>query len=518
MFRVRRSAQTGPGAAARPLVAIIVLAACGLLVSLVQTMVVPLLPLFPQLLSVSPSTASWLITATLVAGAVSAPVLGRLGDMYGKRRMLLVALGLVGTGSLLGAVAPGIELLLVGRVLQGASFGVIALGMSLIRDVLPEERVGSGVALMSSSLGFGGAIGLPITGVVAQFADWRWLFAGAAVVAVGQILLVLRLVPESRLRTGGRFDAVGAVGIGGALLCLLLAVSKGNDWGWASAPVLGLLGAAVLFALAVGRYELRVGSPLVDLRVSARPAVLLTNLASVLVGFAMFAGFVLATQILQAPTSTGYGFGLSLVTAGLMLLPMGGAMVVFSTVSAQISRLRGPRTTLVLGTLLLGAGNLAFALMPGTVWLLVLVTTGTAIGAALAYSAIPLLIMRAVPEAETAAANSLNTLARQLGTSSCTAVVAAVTTAFVVDGGAFPASTAYSVSFAAAGAAALVATLLVAVTPAPDNAPDNAEPGSPEEHGTTQDGPAGDGARPHDAPRGTVARRAGTDGEARPAA
>ena len=258
-----------------------------------------------------------------------------------------------------------------------------------------------------------------------------------------------------------------SLGIGGALVCLLLAISKGDDWGWTSALVVGLLGGALVLALLVGRYELRVASPLVDLRVSARPTVLLTNLASVLIGFAMFAGFVLATQILQAPVGTGYGFGLSLVVAGLALLPMGGAMVVFSTVSARLSRARGPRTTLVLGTLLLGLGNVAFATVPGSVWLLVLVSTVTAIGAALAYSAVPLTIMRAVPDSETAAANSLNTLARQLGTSSCTAVVAAVTAAFVLDGGAAPAGTAYTISFAAAGAAALLATVLVALTPSP---------------------------------------------------
>ncbi|MFP5070108.1 MFS transporter [Pseudonocardia nantongensis] len=463
----------------RPIVAITVLASCGLLVSLIQTMVIPLLPRFPQLLSVSPSTASWLITANLVAGAVSAPVLGRLGDMYGKRRMLLVALGLVGAGSLIGALAPGIGLMLLGRVLQGAAFGVIALGMSLMRDVLPSDRVGSGVGLMSSSLGFGGAIGLPVTGVVAEFAHWRWLFAGAAVIAVLQILVVRRLVPESRLRAGGRFDAVGAVGIGGALVCLLLAVSKGNDWGWVSPPVLGLLAGAVLLALLVGRYELRVRSPLVDLRVSARPAVLLTNLASVLIGFAMFAGFVLATQILQAPVATGYGFGLSLISSGLALLPMGGAMVVFSSASARLSRTHGPRTTLVLGSALLGVGNLAYSTMPGSVWLVMVVATVTAIGAALAYSAIPLLIMRAVPESETAAANSLNTLARQLGTSSCTAVVAAVTTALVLDAGGLtvPASGAYTIAFAAAGAAALVAAVVVLLTPAPEPAlPASAQP------------------------------------------
>ncbi|MET0188629.1 MAG: MFS transporter [Pseudonocardia sediminis] len=454
----------------RPLVAITVLASCGLLVSLVQTMVVPLLPQFPQLMSVSPSTASWLITANLIAGAVSAPMLGRLGDMYGKRRMLLVALGMVGVGSLLGAIAPNIAVLLAGRVLQGAAFGVIALGMSLMRDVLPPDRVGSGVGLMSSSLGFGGAIGLPITGVVAQFASWRWLFAGAAVFAVVQILLVRKLVPESSLRGGGRFDMVGAVGISIALVCLLLGISKGNEWGWTSPLVLGLFVAALVVGLAWGRYELRGRNPLIDLRVAARPAVLWTNVATVMIGFAMFTGFVLATQILQAPEATGYGFGLSLIVAGLVLLPMGGSMVVFSQVSATLSRLRGPRTTLVVGTLLLGTGNLAFATLPANLGLLIAASTTTAVGAALSYSALPLLIMRAVPESETAAANSLNTLMRQLGTSSCTAVATAVTTASVMtlDGGAvLPSSFAYTTAFVAAGCAGLVAMVIVFLTPAP---------------------------------------------------
>ncbi|MEQ3554176.1 MFS transporter [Pseudonocardia nematodicida] len=451
---------------ARPLVAITVLASCGVLVSLLQTMVVPLLPQFPALLSVSPATASWLITANLIAGAVSAPVFGRLGDMYGKRRMLLVALGMIAAGSLLGALTTDIVFLLVARVLQGAAFGVIALGMSLMRDVLPPERIGSGVGLMSSSLGFGGAIGLPLTGVVAQFADWRWLFAGTAAMAVLQLLLVGRLVPESGSRPGGRFDVVGALGIGGALVCVLLGVSKGNEWGWTSPLVLGLAIAAVPLIGVTGWHQLRTSAPLIDLRVSARPTVLLPNLASVLLGFAMFAGFLLTPQILQAPVDTGYGFGFSLVATGIALLPMGGMMVVFSTASAALSRARGPRTTVLLGTLLLGSGNFAFALIPGTVWLLVAASTVTAIGAALAFSAIPLLIMRAVPPTGTAAANSLNTLARQLGTSSCAAVVAAVATAFLHDGGPLPSATAYTIAFAAAGTAGLLATVLVVLTPA----------------------------------------------------
>ena len=446
-----------------------VLASCGLAVSLTQTIVVPLLPQFPQLLDASPTTVTWLVTATLVAGAVCAPVLGRLGDMYGKKRMLLVALGMVTAGSALGAVAPGVELLLAGRVLQGASLGVIALGISVLRDVLPAERTGSGVALMSSSLGVGGAIGLPLTGAVAQVASWRWLFAGAAVIGLAQFLLVHRLVPESPSRAPGRFDVAGALGLGAALVCLLLAISKGSEWGWGSAAVLGLLtAAAVLFAL-WGRFELRTPAPLVDLRVTARPAVLWTNVASVLIGFSMFAGFLVTTQILQAPVATGYGFGLPLVLAGLAMLPIGGSMAVFSPISARLSARFGARTALLAGTVVLAAGNLAVATLPGALVLVMAASALTAIGAALAYSALPLLIMAAVPPTDTAAANSLNTLMRMLGTSSCSAVVAAVASGLTapVGGVALPTATAYTVVFLAAAGAAAVAAVIAARTPHP---------------------------------------------------
>jgi MFS family permease len=451
----------------RPTAVIGVLASCGLAVSLMQTLVVPLLPVFPRLLSASPATVAWLVTATLVAAAVCAPVLGRLGDMYGKRRMLLVGLGIVTFGSALGAAAPNVGVLIAARALQGVAMGVIALGISVMRDVLPPERVGSGIALMSSSLGIGGAIGLPLTGVVAQHASWRWLFAGAAVLGAVQFLLVLLTVRESPLRTGGRFDLPGAVGLSAALVCLLLAISKGNEWGWGSALVLGLLvAAAILFALWTW-WELRASRPLVDLRVSARPAVLWTNVASIVVGFGMFAGFLVTTQILQAPQATGYGFGLSLIAAGVALLPIGGAMTIFSPVSARVSRRRGARTTLVLGAVVLALGNVLMATLPGSLPLILAASTTTAIGAALAYSAIPLLIMDAVPPGETAAANSLNTLMRMLGTSSCSAVVAAVTTSLTmaVDGQLLPSATAYTVVFLAAAVAAVGGAVIAAVTP-----------------------------------------------------
>lgn len=452
-----------------PVLVIAVLASCGLTVSLNQTIVVPLLPRFPRLLDASPTTVSWLVTATLVAGAVCAPVLGRLGDMYGKRRMLLVALGMITVGSVLCAVAPGVEMMITGRTLQGAALGIIPLGISVLRDVLPPAQMGTGVALMSSSLGFGGAIGLPITGMVAEHAHWRWLFIGSAIVVTVQFTLVTLLVRESPLRSGGRFDLPGALGLASALVCLLLAITKGNEWGWASPLVLGLLASAVVLFTAWGWFELRRSDPLVDLRVNARPAALLTNIASVLVGFGMFAAFLVTTQILQAPTATGYGFGLSLMAAGLALLPNGAMMTIFSPVSARLSKRWGARSTLVLGTVVLAAGNVAIATLPDRIPLIVIACTVLAIGTALAYSAIPLLVMAAVPPSQTAAANSLNALMRMLGTSSCSAVAAAISSAMTISvaGRVVPSGAAYSTVFLAAAAAAVLAGVIAMFTPRP---------------------------------------------------
>ncbi|SHL49798.1 Major Facilitator Superfamily protein [Pseudonocardia thermophila] len=445
-----------------------VLAACGLTVSLMQTLVVPLLPRFPVLLDTTPATVTWLVTATLIAGAVCTPLLGRLGDMYGKRRLLLVALGLVALGSAVGTAAPDVGTLIAGRVLQGAAMGAIPLGISIMRDVLPPGRVGAGIGLMSSSLGIGGALALPLGGLVAQEASWRWLFAATGVLALGLLGAVAGLVPESALRTGGRFDLLGAAGLAAALTCLLLAISKGSEWGWTAPAVLGLLAAAAVLSAAWGAWEWRTPRPLVDLRISARPAVLWTNVASALVGFAMFAGFLLATQQLQAPPATGYGFGLSLVATGLVLLPTGVAMMVFSPLSARISRARGPRTTVVLGTAVLGVGNAALACMLPSAGLVAFAMVLTAVGTALAYAAVPLMIMNVVPATETASANGLNALMRSLGTSSCSAFVAAVTSALVTrtEGLVLPSATAIVVVYSAGAAAALAAALIVWCTDA----------------------------------------------------
>ncbi|WP_248965269.1 MFS transporter, partial [Sphaerisporangium perillae] len=331
----------------------------------------------------------------------------------------------------------GLVPVVAGRVLQGCGIGVIPLGISIMRDELPPERLGSAMALMSATLGVGGAIGLPLAAFIAQHADWHALFWMAAVVGLLDLLLVAAVVPESPLRTVARFDFPGAAGLTAGLVCLLLAITKGGDWGWGSGLTLGLFAAAVVILLLWGVMELRIRDPLVDLRTTARRPVLLTNLASVVAGFAMFAMSLVLPTLLQSPRSTGYGLGLSLFEAGLCLAPGGLVMMLLSPLSARITRRWGPKVALMLGTLVIAVGYAATLGLMRSAWQVVLGSSVIAAGIGLAYAAMPALIMTSVPLSETAAANGLNALMRSIGTSASSAVISVVLAQMTLSSGPF---------------------------------------------------------------------------------
>ncbi|MDX8056656.1 MFS transporter [Lentzea sp. BCCO 10_0798] len=410
----------------RPNVVVAVLALGGITVSLMQTLVIPLLPRFPALLNSSPGDTTWVITSTLLASAVATPVVGRLGDMYGKRRMLLVSLLMLIAGSVIAALSHSLVPLVIGRVVQGLAVGVIPLGISIMRDELPLERLAGATALMSASLGVGGALGLPAAAFLVEQSDWHMLFWTSAAAGVLVLVAVLVVVPESPVRGGGRFDVLGALGLSVALVCLLLGVSKASTWSGATTTAL-FVAAAVVLGL-WGWWELRSPQPLVDLRTTARRQVLLTNIASAVFAFAMFAQSLVLPQILQLPVSTGHGLGQSLLVTGLVLVPSGLVMMATAPVSAKISNARGPRVTLILGALVVALGYGAGVLMLTAVWQLVVISAVIGAGIGLGYGAMPALIMGAVPTSETAAANSLNTLMRAIGTSVSSAVAGVVLT------------------------------------------------------------------------------------------
>ncbi|MFJ4540934.1 MFS transporter [Streptomyces tibetensis] len=462
-----RPVDTGEPAAPRANTVVAVLAFGGIVVSLMQTLVIPIVPELPRLLDAPASDTAWAVTATLLAAAVATPMTGRLGDMYGKRRMLLISLVMLVAGSVTAALSDSLTPMIVGRALQGLASGVIPLGISIMRDELPAERLGSATALMSASLGVGGALGLPTAALIADNFDWHALFWASAGLGVVALALVPALVPESKVRTGGRFDLVGGMGMAAGLVSLLLAISKGGDWGWDSGTTLGLFAAAVVVLLVWGWWELRVEEPLVDLRTTARRQVLVTNLASIAVGFAMFAMSLVIPQLLQLPEATGYGLGKSLLVAGLTMAPSGLVMMATAPVSAALSRARGPKITLMVGALIVAAGYGLNIVLMSELWHFVLVTCVIGAGIGFTYGSMPALIMGAVPASETGAANSLNTLMRSIGTSTASAVAGVILAQMTTDFGGtpLPSQDGFKVVLAVGAGAALLAFAVASFIP-----------------------------------------------------
>ncbi|MEV5608976.1 MFS transporter [Streptomyces sp. NPDC052225] len=455
--------------------AVPVLAFGGILMAVMQTVVVPLLPDLPRLTGASPAAVSWMVTATLLAGAVLTPVLGRAGDMYGKRRVLLGALGLMTAGSVLCALTSDIRILIAARALQGAAAAVVPLSISILRDELPPHRTGSAVALMSSTVGIGAALGLPLAALIVQYANWHVMFWATSGLGALGLALAWWAVRESPVRSPGRFDVLGTLGLGAGLVCLLLGVSQGGQWGWSSGPVVGLFVAAVVILGLWAWQQLRTAAPLVDLRLAVGRRVGLPHVAALLTGFAFYANSLVTAQLVQAPVATGYGLGLSIVATGLCMLPSGVIMLLFSPVSARISTARGPRITLAVGGVVLALGYAVRIADSTDLWVILVGAAVVSTGTTLAYSALPTLILRAVPAGATASANGVNVLMRTIGQAVSSAAVAAVLVHHTtrVGGGEVPTLHGYQLAFTMAGTVALLATAVALAVPG-DSAEDRA--------------------------------------------
>jgi MFS family permease len=454
--------------ARHPGLVIAVLAFGSLCAALMQSLVIPIQGELPTLLGTSAANASWVVTATLLGSAVAMPVTGRLADIHGRKPVLVVSAAILLVGSLICAVSGSLVPVLVGRVLQGVAMGFIPVAIAMAREVAPVRLVNTAVAGISATLGVGGALGLPLAAWVAQNHDWHALFWLSTGLAALILVAVTVLVPRVRTDDPSRLDVVGALGLAVGLVAVLVAVSKGHDWGWTSGGTLGLLVGGVVVLLAWGVFELRHPDPLVDLRTTARRPVLMTNLAALLIGFGMMAQSIVVPQLLQLPAATGFGLGQTILQTGLWMAPAGLMMMLLTPVSSRMLGTLGGRTTLAIGATVLGGGYLLAVCLTGAPWQLTVATCVASAGVGIGYAAMPTLIMQAVPATEAASGVGVNALMRSMGTTVAGAVMAVVLTSGTVDlGGGLvvPGEAAFRTCFVIGAAAALAGALVVLLIP-----------------------------------------------------
>ncbi|WP_169946541.1 MFS transporter [Microbispora sp. H11081] len=397
--------------------------------SLLQSLASPVLSTIQHDLHTSQTTVTWVLTAWLLSASVATPLLGRIADMIGKDRTLLVSLAAIVLGCVVAALAPNVGVLIAGRVIQGLGGAVFPVSFGIVRDEFPAARVPSMVGILSAVIAAGGGVGIVLAGPIVDALGWRWLFWTPAIVVVATAFLAYRTVPRSPVRTPGRVNWPAAALLSGWLVALLVPLTEASAWGWGSpAVVVPLAIAAVLFAAWIA-VELRSRDPLIDMRMMRLPAVWTTNLVALLFGAGMFASYAFLPQFMQMPVAvTGYGFGSSVTEAGLLMLPMLVTMAVAGAVSGPISRVAGVKTQLVWGCVLGALSIAGVALWHDRPWQLAVATAVFGLGLGLAYAAMTNLIVQSVPARQTAVAGGMNTNIRTIGGSIGTAVISSVVT------------------------------------------------------------------------------------------
>jgi len=392
-----------------------VLALAGTTFALLQSVVVPALPDIERALGAGSAGGTWVLTANLLATAVLTPVLGRLGDMHGKDRVLSGVMAALGAGTLICAVAPSLPLMLAGRALQGAGGAVFPLAFGIVRDELPKERIAGAVGLVSSLLGIGAGLGLVVSGPIVSALGWRWLFWIPFAVLLISAALARRFVPASPVRTAAHINFASAALMIAGLSTLLVAVTEAGSWSWTSSRTVALLAAGAAIAAAWVRRELAAASPLVDMRLMALRGIWTTNLAAFLLGFGMYASIALIPALVELPRTGGIGFGGSVTAAGLFMLPTALPQLIVGPFTGRIERRIGSRAQLLAGVTLMLCGYAALAAAHANGLELVTAAIPLGIGLGLGLAALANLIVSAVSQEQTGVASAMNTVMRTLG-------------------------------------------------------------------------------------------------------
>ncbi|WP_179266099.1 MFS transporter [Asanoa hainanensis] len=434
--------------------------------ALAQTTVLPALPALASALHTEPQSVTWMLTSYLIASAVLTPVFSRLGDLFGRRRLLVVVLAVFAAGSVISALSANLGVVLAGRVLQGAGGGVIPLAVGIARSSFPAERRAPAIGLISAIFGVGSGLGLVLGGLIVDHTSYTWIFwitAGMAAVAAAAVGLGM---PETAGHsTGGRVDVAGTLLLAVGVTLPLLAISRAGVWGWTSGRTLGLIAAGLVVLVLFGLVERRREHPLVDLGLLVRPSVLVTNITTFLVGCGMFGAFVLVPQFAEAPAGTGYGFGADATRAGLLLLPGSLAMMAGGPISAMLYHRYGGRAALAAAAGVTALGSVLLAVGHGSQLAVLCWSFVALFGVGVALAVIPTTVVHAVPAARAAEAAGVNALIRSVGSSIGTQVMAGILVGGVTVGSRFPQASAYTSAFLFCAAGALVAAVAAAFIP-----------------------------------------------------
>ncbi len=436
-----------------------VLVTVAALVAIVSSLGAPLIPSIAQSDHVSLSAAEWVLTAALMTGALATPAMGRLADGPRKRRVIEVALAVVLAGCVLSAVSTGFMVLIVGRGLQGFGLGLLPVTMAIARSQFPPDEAGRAIATLSVSAAVGAGLGYPITSLIAQFLDYRAAFWFGAITVASALALVIVVLPSRSDSRSRRFDRVGMVTLGAAVVGVSVVLSEGGGWGWTSWRSLALAFFTVVMVVLWIAHELRVSDPLIDVRQVRNRSVLTADASAFLIAVAMYLFLPIIIEFVQIPVTSGYGFGASILVSGLVFVPLSmGSFAASRCLTAYTNRF-GVRSMIPFGSLMFAASTLFFAVEHRALWEAFVASGIAGIGIGFTFAAMPGFVVRAVPSSETGSAMGFYQVLRSIGLSLGSALAAAVLITYTAPGHTYPSYEGFRITL-------IIATALCVLTAA----------------------------------------------------
>lgn len=443
----------------RTLAAALILIA--LVVSIVGSLGAPLITAVAAQFKVPLAASQWTLTAPLLVGAIATPVLGRMGAGPYRRQAILLSLLVSTLGSALTVLSASFAWLIVGRVAQGVSLGLVPLTMAAAREHLSAGRSPGTIARLSVATTIGVGVGYPLAGLLAQIGGLRAAYGLGFAMMTAALIAGWLTVPASPADRSSRTDYLGVLLLSLALLLLLLGLGQSAILLARPALAAGMFALAALLLALWARHELRCPAPLVDLALLRRPGVAAANLLMLIGGVGMYLLLTLVTRFVQTPQAAGYGFGLDVFRAGLVLIPFSVFGFVGGRAARDLIRRFTPFAVLAIGSLVAMAAMLLFALARSQLWLPYATMALLGLGIATFSAAMPAALLADIPLQETSSALSFNQVLRSVGFSVGSAVGGLTLAAYTGSASPFPVNAGYTVA-ALLGAGGMLATAIIA--------------------------------------------------------
>jgi EmrB/QacA subfamily drug resistance transporter len=391
------------------------LAAIAMMVMFIEIMLVPALPVIAKEFPNEAQWVSWVLSAYMLVGAVATPIIGRLGDIYGKKKVLLVAMVIYNVGLLGCALSWSIVSLIMFRALQGVGMGMFPLAFGIVRDTFPKRQIPMAIGIISAMFSVGVSIGLVGGGYIVSAASWRdcfYIVIPILAVMTGVAYVTIKGHAEGQK---GTVDVLGAALLGGSIFCLLLALTQGEKWHWDSPAVLGLF---LLFGLLLALFVIRekaAKDPVVSLKLMSQRGILGANVAALFVGLTLFLFFQTLPFFLEGPKQYG-GFALTdAFTVGLYMLPSAVAQLIFAPMAGRMARKVSADKILAVGLAVTVVGYIMLIFLHSEVWQILLTVFVTGAGLGVAMVSLINVVALSSPQEQFGVASGMNTLFRIVG-------------------------------------------------------------------------------------------------------